>query len=106
MDKCFAIVESHIDEKPKVNQGGEEILEEDDVILELPKSKLHYFPDMLDELDSRRESLGLGHYTVAQVALDDIFIRICDAIALENEPPDKSFRRACADTRRDTFKGA
>ncbi|CAG7834142.1 unnamed protein product [Allacma fusca] len=102
LERTVKIIEKHMDEKPKQDEA-DEILESRGIIFELRKTKMSRYPDLFDELDKEKETLGIDEYSVEQISLFDVFIKICEAVSIEDESPDKCFRRGQPDTRRKTF---
>jgi ATP-binding cassette subfamily A (ABC1) protein 3 len=79
--------------REKRNKKLEEV---DSLTIELPRSQLNKFAEICDELDQQQVALGFKTYSIREVGLSDIFIKICESIASEHDAPDLYVRRDSA----------
>lgn len=82
---------------PKVQVKRHRRLKDVDTLeLELPSKEKDHFADFCDELDQKKSALHIMKYSIRQVNLNDIFIKICSSIAADGYAVDLYVRRDSA----------
>lgn len=67
---------------PKVQIKRHKRLKDVDTLeLELPSNEMNHFADFCAELDKKMDDLSIKKYSIRQVTLNDIFIKICSSVA-------------------------
>lgn len=68
----------------------------DTLELELPSKEKDNFTDFCDELEQKKVDLHIMKYSIRQVHLNDIFIKICSSVAADGHALDLYVRRDSA----------
>jgi len=55
-----------------------------EVSVRLPTGAARQFPRLFEELDSRLQELGLEHYGLSMVTMEEVFLRIAHAAEVQN----------------------
>lgn len=72
------------------------VKEVDNVTIELPISEFTKFVQLCEDLDKSFVRLGIKKYSFKKVGLSDIFIKICESIAVDQDSADLYVRRDSA----------
>ncbi|CAE6916189.1 ABCA3 [Symbiodinium natans] len=69
-DPIEDVVKRHIPEARKITDIGAELS------MQLPSSSTGCFPPLLSELDSRGKEIGMAHYGLSMVKLEEVFLKV------------------------------
>ncbi|ODM93331.1 ATP-binding cassette sub-family A member 3 [Orchesella cincta] len=88
------IVHNHLGpDVPITTKRHTRIKDVDTLELELPANQRLKFADVCDELEEKKAALSISRYSIRQVSLNDIFIRICSSVAAQGAAADLYVRR-------------
>lgn len=88
-------VRSHLGSDVRVKKHRR-LKDVDTLELELPSKEKEKFADFCDELDLKKNYLNIHSYSIRQVNLNDIFIKICNSVSADGNAVDFYVRRDSA----------